>query len=230
MKLSILIPCYNEEKTIKDILTKVIKNVNEGDEIIIIDDFSTDNTRKILESEVDKSRYKIIYNTKNYGKGYSIRQGIKSATGEIILIQDADLEYDPADYNKLINPIKNGVADVVYGSRFTASDETRVLFFWHMLGNKFLTLLSNIVTNLNLTDMEVCYKAFKSDVLKDIKLEEDRFGFEPEITIKIAKKKLRIYETGIKYFGRTYEDGKKITWRDGFRAIYCILKYGFFKN
>ena len=225
MKLSILIPCFNEERTIKTLLEKVIENLNQNDEIIIIDDFSTDKTRNILSSQFENSVYKIIYNEKNYGKGFSIRQGIKAATGEIILIQDADLEYDPSDYKKLTDPIKNNIADVVYGSRFIGSQERRVLFFWHTLGNKFLTLLSNIVTNLNLTDMEVGYKAFRSEVLKNIKLKENRFGFEPEITIKISKKKLRIYETGINYFGRTYEEGKKVTWRDGFRAIYCIFKY-----
>ena len=225
MKLSILIPCFNEERTIKVLLEKVIENLNQNDEIIIIDDFSTDKTRNILRNQFENSVYKIIYNEKNYGKGFSIRQGIKAATGEIILIQDADLEYDPSDYKKLTDPIKNNIADVVYGSRFIGSQERRVLFFWHTLGNKFLTLLSNFVTNLNLTDMEVGYIAFRSEVLKNIKLEENRFGFEPEITIKISKKKLRIYESGINYFGRTYEEGKKVTWRDGFRAIYCIFKY-----
>tara|TARA_B100000780_G_C21102187_1_gene444853 strand:- start:1148 stop:1846 length:699 start_codon:yes stop_codon:yes gene_type:complete len=225
MKLSILIPCYNEEKTIKLILDKVKSNINPTDEIIIIEDFSTDKTQDILKNELVNNTYKIIYNKKNYGKGYSIREGIKAATGDIILIQDADLEYNPNDYKKLIDPIKNNIADVVYGSRFIGSEQRRVLFFWHTLGNKFLTFLSNMTTNLNLTDMEVCYKAFKSEILKNIKLEENRFGFEPEITAKIARKKLRIYEIGISYFGRTYEEGKKITWRDGIRAIFCIFKY-----
>jgi glycosyltransferase involved in cell wall biosynthesis len=225
MKLSILIPCYNEEKTIKLILDKVKSNINPTDEIIIIEDFSTDKTQDILKNELVNNTYKIIYNKKNYGKGYSIREGIKAATGDIILIQDADLEYNPNDYKKLIDPIKNNIADVVYGSRFIGPEQRRVLFFWHTLGNKFLTFLSNMTTNLNLTDMEVCYKAFKSEILKNIKLEENRFGFEPEITAKIARKKLRIYETGISYFGRTYEEGKKITWRDGIRAIFCIFKY-----
>ena len=225
MKLSILIPCYNEEKTIKLVLDKVKSNINPTDEIIIIEDFSTDKTQDILKNELVNNTYKIIYNKKNYGKGYSIREGIKAATGDIILIQDADLEYNPNDYKKLIDPIKNNIADVVYGSRFIGSEQRRVLFFWHTLGNKFLTFLSNMTTNLNLTDMEVCYKAFKSEILKNIKLEENRFGFEPEITAKIARKKLRIYETGISYFGRTYEEGKKITWRDGIRAIFCIFKY-----
>jgi glycosyltransferase involved in cell wall biosynthesis len=225
MKLSILIPCYNEEKTIKIILNKVKNNIKPTDEVIIIEDFSTDKTRDILKNELANNTFKIIYNKKNYGKGYSIREGIKIATGDIILIQDADLEYNPNDYEKLIDPIKKNIADVVYGSRFIGSEQRRVLFFWHSIGNKFLTLLSNMTTNLNLTDMEVCYKAFKSEILKNIKLEENRFGFEPEITAKIARKKLRIYETGISYFGRTYQEGKKITWKDGFRAIFCIFKY-----
>lgn len=225
MKLSILIPCYNEEKTIKIILNKVKDNIKPTDEVIIIEDFSTDKTRDILKNELANNTFKIIYNKKNYGKGYSIREGIKIATGDIILIQDADLEYNPNDYEKLIDPIKKNIADVVYGSRFIGSEQRRVLFFWHSIGNKFLTLLSNMTTNLNLTDMEVCYKAFKSEILKNIKLEENRFGFEPEITAKIARKKLRIYETGISYFGRTYQEGKKITWKDGFRAIFCIFKY-----
>ncbi len=229
MKLSILIPCYNEEKTIKTLLKKVKSNINPDDEIIVIDDFSNDKTQDILKNELANNVCKVIYNKKNHGKGYSIRKGITAATGDIILIQDADLEYDPNDYKKLINPIKNNIADVVYGSRFIGFKDRRVLFFWHTLGNKFLTLLSNMMTNLNLTDMEVCYKAFRSEILKKLKLEENRFGFEPEITAKIAKEKLRIYETGISYFGRTYEEGKKITWRDGFRAIYCIFKYSILK-
>ena len=225
MKLSILIPCYNEEKTIKIILNKVKNNIKPTDEVIIIQDFSTNKTRDISKNELANNTIKIIYTKKNYGKGYSIREGIKIATGDIILIQDADLEYNPNDYEKLIDPIKKNIADVVYGSRFIGSEQRRVLFFWHSIGNKFLTLLSNMTTNLNLTDMEVCYKAFKSEILKNIKLEENRFGFEPEITAKIARKKLRIYETGISYFGRTYQEGKKITWKDGFRAIFCIFKY-----
>ena len=186
MKLSILIPCFNEERTIKVLLDKVIENLNQNDEIIIIDDFSTDKTRNILRNQFENSVYKIIYNEKNYGKGFSIRQGIKAATGEIILIQDADLEYDPSDYKKLTDPIKNNIADVVYGSRFIGSDKKRVLYFWHTVGNKILTLISNIFTNLNLTDMEVGYKVFKTDIIKKIDLKENRFGFEPEVTAKIA--------------------------------------------
>ena len=188
MKLSIIIPCFNEEATIKEILNKIKKQNEFQKEVIVIDDFSTDRTRWILENELKDEIDQLILNTNNYGKGYSIRKGIEKATGDIILIQDADLEYDPNDYGKLVNPIKNKVADVVYGSRFLGGGETRVLYFWHTIGNKFLTLLSNMFSDLNLTDMEVGYKVFKADVLKDLRLEENRFGFEPEITAKIAKK------------------------------------------
>ena len=229
MKLSIIIPCYNEENTLKSILDKVSNQNFIEKEIIVIDDFSTDNSRKILTNyRQDQENFKIIFNLKNKGKGYSIRQGLKLATGDIILIQDADLEYSPDDYKNLIKPILDGNADVVFGSRFIGSQETRVLYFWHTLGNKFLTLLSNMLTNLNLTDMECCYKVFKKDVIKNINLKEDRFGFEPEITAKISKQNLRIYEIGVKYFGRKYEDGKKITWKDGFAAIFCIIYYNLF--
>ncbi len=228
MKVSIIIPCFNEENTILNIIHSVRKNINQNDEIIVIDDCSFDKTREVLKKDLNKNIDCLILNEKNYGKGYSIRKGIEKAKGEIVLIQDADLEYDPTDYPKLLSPIKEGFADVVYGSRFIGSEEKRVLYFWHMVGNKFLTLLSNMFTNLNLTDMEVCYKVFKTKVIKDIKLIENRFGFEPEITAKIAKKKIRIYEVGVKYYGRTYLDGKKITWQDGFSAIRCILKYNLF--
>tara|TARA_B100000767_G_C19775707_1_gene542438 strand:+ start:1865 stop:2560 length:696 start_codon:yes stop_codon:yes gene_type:complete len=230
MKLSVIIPCYNEEKTIIKIIDAVKKQINENDEIIVIDDYSTDNSRKILKEDLSNKIYQLILNEKNFGKGYSIRKGIEEATGEIILIQDADLEYDPTDYIRLLKPIISGVADVVYGSRFVGSGEKRVMYFWHMIGNKILTLLSNMLTNLNFTDMEVCYKVFRSDVIKNINLKENRFGFEPEITAKISKKKLRIYEVGVKYYGRTYLDGKKITWRDGFSAIWCIFYYNLFKK
>lgn len=228
MKLSVIIPCYNEITTIKKIIDKVNLQKNYDKEIIIIDDFSTDGSREIIESEIKSKVQKIIFNDKNYGKGYSLRKGIEAASGDIILIQDADLEYDPSDYQKLIEPIKNNYADVVYGSRFIGSDEKRVLFFWHSVGNYILTLLSNMFSNLNLTDMENCYKVFKSEIIKNIKLEENRFGFEPEITAKIAKKNLRIYEVGVKYYGRKYDDGKKITWKDGFSALRCIIKYNIF--
>ncbi len=225
MKVSILIPCFNETKTIAEILIKVNEQKNILKEIIIIDDASTDGTKKKLKNEL-KSYYDIlIENDYNQGKGYSIRKGIKFATGDVILIQDADLEYDPSDYQKVLNPILSNKADVVYGSRFSSSQEKRVLFFWHSFGNKLLTLLSNAFTNINLTDMECCFKAFKAPLLKNIKLKENRFGFEPEITAKISKKNIRIFEVGVSYYGRTYADGKKITWKDGFRALWCIIKY-----
>ena len=228
MKLSIIIPCYNEIETIKEIIERVNNQEAFNKEIIVVDDCSTDGTKEILVSLKDTKVDLLIVNNKNYGKGYSIKKGIEAATGDLILIQDADLEYDPNDYEKLTKPIIYGEADVVYGSRFVGSDQKRVLFFWHSLGNKFLTLLSNMFTNLNLTDMECCYKVFKSKVIKSINLKENRFGFEPEITAKISKKDLKIFEVGIKYFGRKYSDGKKITWKDGFRAIYCIIYYNFF--
>ena len=229
MKVSIIIPCYNEESTIKEIINKINSETSIEKEIIVIDDYSKDKTREILENDLRQNVHKIILNDKNYGKGYSIKKGIENATGDCILIQDADLEYDPTDYNKLLRPIKNGIADVVYGSRFIGTSEKRVLYFWHTVGNKFLTLLSNMFSNLNLTDMEVGYKVFKTSVLKEITLVENRFGFEPEITAKIAKKDIKIYEVGISYFGRKYSEGKKITWKDGFSAIRCIVKYNLFK-
>lgn len=229
MKISVIIPCYNEHETIEQIVDKVIDEKNYNKEIIIIDDFSTDGTREILKNKIKHKVDKIILNEKNYGKGYSVRKGINNAEGNVILIQDADLEYDPSDYKKLISPIEKNEADVVYGSRFIGSDEKRVLFYWHSLGNFFLTTLSNMFSNINLTDMENCYKVFRAEVLKNINLKENRFGFEPEITAKIAKKKIRIFEVGIKYFGRTYSEGKKITWRDGFSALRCIIKYNLFR-
>jgi len=230
MKISIIIPCFNEEKTIEKIIDRIVEQKHLEKEIIVIDDYSQDNTRKILENDLITKIDSLILNSANFGKGYSIRQGIEKATGELILIQDADLEYDPSDYNKLIEPFLNGSADVVYGSRFLGTKQRRVLYFWHTIGNKILTILSNIFSNLNLTDMEVGYKVFKSDVIKAIKLRENRFGFEPEITAKIAKKQLNIYEVGISYYGRKYSDGKKITWKDGFSALRCIFYYNLFNN
>ena len=228
MKISIIIPCFNEEKTISMVINNILSRYNGDKEIIVIDDFSNDKTRDIIQSNLKDKIDKIILNEKNYGKGFSIRKGINIADGEVIIIQDADLEYDPSDYNKLLKPIKDGIADVVYGTRFLGGEQKRVLYFWHTLGNKFLTLLSNMFSNLNLTDMEVGYKVFKSKIIRDINLSEDRFGFEPEITAKIAKKNVRIFEVGISYYGRKYEDGKKITWKDGISAIRCIIRYNIF--
>lgn len=228
MKISVVIPCYNELKTIREIVNKIAKNKVYDTEIIIVDDFSTDGTRNILKDDLNNLIDLLILNEKNFGKGYSVRKGIESAKGDIILIQDADLEYDPSDYPKLLLPIIKGDADVVYGSRFIGTDEKRVLNYWHSVGNKFLTTFSNMLSNVNLTDMEVGYKAFRTDKIKDIKLKENRFGFEPEITAKVAQKKLRIFEVGIKYYGRTYAQGKKIGWKDGISAIRCIIKYNLF--
>ena len=229
MKLSIIIPCYNEEKTIKDIIL-AIQNADIKDyEIIIVDDCSNDNTKEILQS-FNHKEIKIFFQKKNMGKGSALRKGFKEANGDICIIQDADLEYDPNEYSLMIEPILKNKADVVYGSRFQGGRPHRVVYFWHRIGNGFLTLLSNIFTDLNLSDMETCYKAFKTEIIKSIKIEENRFGFEPEITAKISKMNLRIYEIGISYYGRTYAEGKKIGWRDGFRAIYCILKYNIFRK
>ena len=228
MKLSVIIPCFNEINTIEEIISKV-QNFNDLEkEIIVIDDCSNDGTKEKLKSEISNSIDKLITNDKNFGKGYSLRKGISVATGDIIIFQDADLEYDPSEYKNLLKPILEGKADVVFGSRFTGSGEKRVLYFWHRLANLTLTTLSNMFSNLNLTDMEIGYKVFKSEIIKDLNLKENRFGIEPEITAKIAKKKIRIYEVGVRYFGRTYNEGKKITWKDGIRAVYCILRYNLF--
>tara|TARA_B100002051_G_C16717967_1_gene630593 strand:+ start:554 stop:1237 length:684 start_codon:yes stop_codon:yes gene_type:complete len=227
LKISVIIPCYNEKNTLEILIDKVKSKCNFEHEIIVVDDFSEDGSREILNNISNKID-KIILNEKNFGKGYSIRKGFENAVGEIIIIQDADLEYDPSDYETLLNPIIEGHADVVYGSRFISAKETRVLYFWHTLGNKFLTTISNMFSNLNLSDMECCYKVFKRDILNRINLQENRFGFEPEFTAKIAKLDLRIFEVGVKYYGRKYSEGKKITWKDGFSAIRCIIKYNLF--
>jgi glycosyltransferase involved in cell wall biosynthesis len=236
-KLSIIIPAYNEGATIHLILNK-IKAVELIDdiqkEIIIVDDCSTDNTEQAVANyKAENSILDIRYFKHQYnkGKGAALHTGIAQATGDYTIIQDADLEYDPSEYNDLLKPICNGFADVVYGSRFMGSNPHRILFFWHTIGNRWLTFLSNMMSNLNLTDMETCYKLFDTKLLQSIKLREQRFGFEPEVTIKVARiPKIRIYEVGISYYGRTYDDGKKIGWRDGVRAIYCILKYGLFSS
>jgi glycosyltransferase involved in cell wall biosynthesis len=223
MKLSIVVPVYNEQATIRQ-LVAAVQAVPLDKEIIIVDDGSTDGTRAILGGMSPESAT-VIFHERNMGKGAALRSGFRHATGDIVIIQDADLEYDPRQYPKLIQPILDGNADVVYGSRFITGDYHRVHYFWHMLGNKFLTLLSNMLTNLCLTDMETCYKAFRREIIQQICIKENRFGFEPEITAKLARLNLRIYEVGISYAGRTYQEGKKIGWRDGFSALRCILKY-----
>lgn len=229
LKLTIVIPCYNEKSTIETLITAVKNSPYENKEIIVVDDYSTDGTREILKDRFESLVDRIIYHEKNSGKGAALRTGFKAATGDIVMVQDADLEYDPNEYPKIIEPILQDKADVVYGSRFVGGEPHRVLYFWHRLGNGLLTLLSNMFTNLNLTDMETCYKAFRRSIIQSIEIEEDRFGFEPEITAKIAKKRCRVFEVGISYSGRTYEAGKKIGWRDGIKAIYYIIKYNLFR-
>ena len=226
MKITIIIPCYNEKKFLPDLISLVKKSPVQEKEIILVDDGSNDGTTDLIRNNIEKQVDKVIYHTTNMGKGAAINSALSHVTGDMVIIQDADLEYDPDEYPKLIGPILDGKADVVYGSRFLGEGPHRVHLFWHYVGNKVLTILSNMFTNLNLTDMETGYKLFKTEVIKGIDLKEKGFGIEPEITAKIAKTRCRIYETGISYYGRTYDEGKKITWKDGLKAIYIIFKYG----
>jgi glycosyltransferase involved in cell wall biosynthesis len=226
MKLSIVIPCYNEKQLLPDLLTRV-RNAPIGNrEIILVDDGSSDGTAELIRAEFEGNVDKVVYHTRNLGKGAAVRSGLNQVSGDIVIIQDADLEYHPQEYPRLIDPILEGKADVVFGSRFTGEAPHRVHMFWHYMGNKFLTLLSNMFSNLNLTDMETCFKAFRTEIIRQIDLKENGFGIEPELTIKVARLKCRIYEVGISYYGRSYMEGKKITWKDGLEAIYVILKYG----
>ena len=236
-KLSIVIPAYNEERTITDMLdlllsVELIGNIKK--ELIVVNDCSTDNTHNVIETYIaahPEAEIAYYQHEVNQGKGAALHTGIKKATGDLVVIQDADMEYDPNEFNILLAPMLRGVADVVYGSRFMGGKPHRILFFWHSLGNKMLTFLSNMFTNLNLTDMETCYKMFKRETIQSLNLKEKRFGFEPEVTAKISRiPKIRVYEVGISYYGRTYEEGKKINWKDGFRAIYCIIKYNVFSK
>ena len=225
MKLSVVMAIYNERATLREVVAQVLKSPQKI-ELICVDDGSHDGSREILaELKAQYPNIHVLLQPKNMGKGAALRRGIQAATGEYVVIQDADLEYDPSEYGALLEPLVQGKADVVYGSRFLGSAPHRVLYFWHSVGNWLLTLFSNCLTNINLSDMETCYKMFRREVIQSIPLEEDRFGFEPEITVKVAKRRLRIYEVGISYWGRTYEEGKKIGWKDGVRALWCLLKY-----
>ena len=225
MKLSVVMPVYNDRATLREVVEKVLA-VPLAIELICVDDGSTDGSREILaELQAQHPQIRIVLQPENMGKGAALRRGFQEATGEYVIIQDADLEYDPTEYPLMLGPLIQDKADVVYGSRFLGGAPHRVLYFWHSVGNRALTLLSNCLTNINLSDMETCYKAFRREVIQSIPIEEDRFGFEPEITVKVARRKLRIYEVGISYWGRTYEEGKKIGWKDGVRAFYCLLKY-----
>jgi glycosyltransferase involved in cell wall biosynthesis len=226
MKLSVVIPCFNEVGTIGQVVEAVKASPVKNCEIIIVDDCSTDGTRELLKSNIESQVAQVIYHNRNRGKGAALRTGFSAATGDIVIVQDADLEYDPQEYPLMIEPIVNNKADVVFGSRFQGGRPHRVVYYWHMVGNKFLTTLSNMLTNINLTDMETCYKAFRREIIQSIKIQENKFGFEPEITAKVAKLNCRIYEVGISYYGRTYKEGKKIGWKDGVQAIFCIIKYG----
>ncbi|MGA1410291.1 MAG: glycosyltransferase family 2 protein, partial [Prochlorotrichaceae cyanobacterium] len=224
MKLSIIVPCFNEVQTIEAVIQTIKNSPISNQEIIIVDDASTHGTRELLKTTLASQVDQVIYHPQNKGKGSALRTGFQCATGDIVIVQDADLEYSPQDYPTMIQPILDGKADVVFGSRFVGSNPHRVVYYWHMVGNQFLTTLSNMLTNINLTDMETCYKAFRREIIQSLEICENRFGFEPEITAKVAKMNCRIYEVGISYYGRTYAEGKKIGWKDGFQAIFCILK------
>ena len=228
--VSIVIPCYNEVETLEQLIDSVLRSPVESKEVIVVDDASDDGTAELIRTKIEPRVDRVLWHDRNQGKGAALRTGFAAATGDIVLVQDADLEYDPRDYGKLLQPIVEGKADVVFGSRFVGGDSHRVLYFWHSVLNKGLTLLSNMCTGLNLTDMEVCYKLFRREILDQIRVEEDRFGFEPEITAKVAKLHCRVYEVGVSYAGRTYDEGKKIGWRDGVRAIWCIVKYNLLRR